>query len=187
MSRTATARNIRGEKIMEYLEKNPLATDEVLAKTFKVSVNTIRLDRARLGIKEFKERLKNKAEETMKHVTSISPVEFIGDMIKFTPSEGAVSRLETTKDMTFEGMNVVKGQYIYSFAESMAISLIPTKAALVGVANIKYVEKIEADTVIFAHAEMRKKTASGYIVWVRILDEKDNLKFKGKFILKGLK
>ena len=45
---------------MEYLEKNPLATDEVLAKTFKVSINTIRLDRARLGIKEFKERLKNK-------------------------------------------------------------------------------------------------------------------------------
>jgi hypothetical protein len=68
----------------------------------------------------------------------------------------------------------------------MAISLIPTKAALVGVANIKYVEKIEADTVIYAHAEMRKKTASGYIVWVRILDENDSLKFKGKFILKGI-
>ncbi len=186
MSRTDTARNIREGKMLEYLDKNPLATDEILAKVFEVSINTIRLDRARLGIKELKERLKAKAEETMKHVTSISPAEFIGDMINFTPSVGAVSRLETTNDMTFEGMNVVKGQYIYSFAETIAISLIPTKAALVGVANIKYVEKIEANSIIYAHAEVKRKTASGYIVWVRILDEKDNLKFKGKFILKGI-
>lgn len=187
MSRTAAARNIRSEKILEYLNKNPLATDEVLAKKFKVSVNTIRLDRARLGIKEFKERLKKKAEETMKYVTSISKEEFVGDMIKFTPGESAISRLETNSGMTFDGMNVVRGQYIYSFAETIAISLVPTKAALVGVANIKYVERIEADSIIYAHAEVKRKTESGYIVWVRILDDKDTLKFKGKFILKGIK
>jgi len=187
LSRTATARIIREEKILEYLNNNPLATDEVLANEFNVSVNTIRLDRARLGIKEFKERLKKKAEETMKHVTSISKSEFVGDMIKFNPNESATSRLETTKEMTFDGMNVVRGEYIYSFAETIAISLIPTKAALVGVANIKYVEKVEADSVIYAYAEVKRKTASGYIVWVRILDDKDTLKFKGKFILKGIK
>lgn len=187
MSRTAAAKNMRGERILEYINNNPLATDEVLAKEFNVSVNTIRLDRARLGIKEFKERLKKKAEDTMKHVTSISKAEFVGDMIRFTPSESATSRLETSKEMTFDGMNVVRGEYIYSFAETIAISLIPTKAALVGVANIKYVEKIEANTVIYAHAEVKRKTASGYIVWVRILDDKDTLKFKGKFILKGIK
>ena len=187
MSRTDKARTIRCEKILEYIEKNPLATDEVLAREFNVSINTIRLDRARLGIKEFKERLKVKAEETMKNVTSISKDELVGDMISFNPGESAISRLETNIDMTFEGMNVVKGKYIYSFAETIAISLIPTKAALVGVANIKYVEKIEANTVIYAHAEVKRKTESGYIVWVRILDAKDSLKFKGKFILKGIK
>lgn len=187
MSRTAAAKNIRGEKILEFLNNNPFATDEVLAKEFNVSINTIRLDRARLGIKEFKERLKKKAEETMKNVTSISPAEFIGDMIKFNTGESATSRLETTKEMTFEDMNVVRGEYIYSFAETIAISLVPTKAALVGVANIKYIEKIEAGSVIFANAEVKRKTASGYVVWVRIVDDKDSLKFKGKFILKGIK
>ena len=65
MPRTDKARSIRCEKLLQYLELNPLATDEILAKEFNVSVNTIRLDRARLGIKEFKERLKTKAEETM--------------------------------------------------------------------------------------------------------------------------
>lgn len=187
MPRTDKARSIRCEKLLQYLELNPLATDEILAKEFNVSINTIRLDRARLGIKEFKERLKSKAEETMSKVTSISESEFVGDMINFIPGESAKSRLETNGSMTFAGMDVVRGEYIYSFAETIAISLIPTKAALVGVANIKYVEPIGANTVIYACAEVKRKTESGYIVWVRIVDEKDGLKFKGKFILKGIK
>lgn len=187
MPKTDKQRNIRCEKLLQYLEKNPLATDEILAKEFNVSINTIRLDRARLGIKEFKERLKIKAKETMSKVTSISAKEFVGDMINYIHGESAKSRLETNESMTFEGMNVVRGEYIYAFAETIAISLIPTKAALVGVANIKYVEQISANTVIYALAEVKRKTESGYIVWVRIVDEQNNLKFKGKFILKGIK
>ena len=187
MARTDKQRCERSVKLLEFLEQNPLATDEVLAREFGVSINTIRLDRSRLGIKEFKERLKSKAEETMQKVTSISASQFVGDMISFIPSERAKSRLETNSSMTFEGMNVVRGEYIYSFAETIAISLIPTKAALVGVANIKYVEPIESNTVVYALAEVKRKTESGYIVWVRIVDESDNLKFKGKFILKGIK
>ena len=187
MARTDKQRCERNAKLIEYLKEKPLATDEILAKKFNVSINTIRLDRARLGIKEFRERLKDKAEESMKKVTSISASEFVGDMVSFTPGENAKSRLETNPSMTFEGMNVVRGEYIYSFAETIAISLIPTKAALVGVANIKYVEPIEADTVIYALAEVKRKTESGYIVWVRIVDEQEGLKFKGKFILKGIK
>lgn len=187
MPRTDKQRIKRCTKLLEYLKDNPLATDEILAKEFNVSINTIRLDRARLGIKEFRERLKDKAEESMKYVTSISAQELVGDMVNFIPGESAKSRLETSSLMTFEGMDVVKGQYIYSFAETIAISLIPTKAALVGVANIKYVEPIASNTVVYALAEVKRKTGSGYIVWVRIVDEQDNLKFKGKFILKGIK
>lgn len=187
MARTDKQRCERSKKLVEYLKENPMATDEILAHKFNVSINTIRLDRARLGIKEFKERLKAKAKETMKQVTSISASEFVGDMINFVPGERAKSRLETNESMTFEGMNVVRGEYIYSFAETIAISLIPTKAALVGVANIKYVEPIRQNTVVYALAEVKRKTQSGYIVWVRIVDEQNSLKFKGKFILKGIK
>lgn len=187
MARTDKQRCERSKNLLEYLSKNPLATDEVLAKEFGVSINTIRLDRSRLGIKEFKERLKTKAKDSMQKVTSISASEFVGDMINFVPGESAKSRLKTNKSMTFEGMDVVRGEYIYSFAETIAISLIPAKAALVGVANIKYVEPIESDMVIYALAEVKRKTENGYIVWVRIVDEMNSLKFKGKFILKGIK
>jgi len=187
MSRTDKQRCERNVKLIEYLKEYPLATDEILAKKFNVSINTIRLDRARLGIKEFRERLKDKAKEAMKKVTSISTSEFVGDMINFVPGKTAKSRLETNSSMTFEGMNVVRGEYIYSFAETIAISLVPTKAALVGVANIKYVEPIKANDVVYALAEVKRKTESGYIVWVKIVDEQESLKFKGKFILKGIK
>lgn len=187
MSRTDKQRCERNVKLVEYLKEHPLATDEILANKFNVSINTIRLDRARLGIKEFRERLKDKAREAMKKVTSISASEFVGDMVSFVPGENAKSRLETNSSMTFEGMNVVRGEYIYSFAETIAISLVPTKAALVGVANIKYVEPIKANDVVYALAEVKRKTESGYIVWVKIVDEQESLKFKGKFILKGIK
>lgn len=187
MARTDTARKKRNEEILIYLKKNPLATDEILAKYFNVSINTIRLDRARLGIKEFKDRLKNTVELSMGKVTSISKNEFIGDLIDFIPNEKAISRLEVKEEMAFENIGVIKGQYIYAFAETLAISLIPTKAALVGVANIKYYQKIYVDEVIYAAAEVKRKTNTGYIVWVHIKDANEVLKFKGKFILKGIK
>lgn len=186
MAKTNKARLERSEKIIEYLCENPLATDEVLAKRFNVSVNTIRLDRARLGIKEFKERLKDKANNAMKMVTSIPQMEFICNMINFNKNKSAVSRIETDKSMAFENTNVVKGQYIYSFAETIAMSLIPIKEAIVEVANIKYVEEIIAGAIIYTKAELKRKTDTGYLIWVRIVDEKENLKFKGKFILKGI-
>ena len=186
MPRTDKERVAREEKLIKYLDKNPVATDQELADKFKVSINTIRLDRARLGIKELKIRLKEKAKESMKKVTSMSISEFVGDMISFNTGINATARFETNDTMTFEGMDVIKGQHIYSFAESIAISLIPTKAALVGVANIKYVNIIKAGEIIYAHAEVKRKTATGYIVWVRITDENEELRFKGKFILKGI-
>ena len=47
----------------------------------------------------------------------------------------------TTADMVFKKTNIVRGQYLYSFAESVAISVIDAEASLVGVANIKYKER----------------------------------------------
>lgn len=186
MSRTDYNRQQRCKEIIDYLEIKPYATDEELAKHFKVSINTIRLDRGRLKIKEVKERLKQKALENMKHVTTISKNEFVGNMLEYKPGKSALSILNTSKEMTFKGINVVKGSIIYSFAESIALSLIPTKAALVGVASIKYVNKVYENETIYASAEVKRKTSTGYIVWVKILNKDDIQVFRGKFILKGI-
>lgn len=186
MSRTDYNRQQRNSSIVKYLEDAPYTTDEELAKHFNVSVNTIRLDRARLGIKELKIRLKEKAIENMKNITTISANEFVGDMIEYIPSQRAKSILKTTNNMTFEGLDIVKGGVIYSFAESIAMSLIPTKSALVGVANIKYIKSIKANETITAEALVKRKTETGYIVWVNINNDDNTQVFKGKFILKGI-
>lgn len=186
MSRTDVARKERNKLILEYLEKEPFANDEILAQYFKVSVNTIRLDRARLGIKEVRERIKERASENEKKIISLSKEEIIGNVIEFIPGEKAISVLETQDYMSFENTDVIKGYHIYSMAESLAISLIPNKVALVGVANIKYVKKVLKNEVIYAYAEVKKKRESNYILWVKIYDKKDELRFKGKFILKGI-
>lgn len=184
MPKTNTEREKRSERIVEFLKQNPLATDKMLSEEFGVSINTIRLDRARLGIKEFKERLMDKACKPS--ITSITKSDIAGDIVEFVSGKRAVSKLKTKPHMVFENSKVVQGQYIYALAETLAISLIPMKAALVGVANIKYFSKITMGQVIYAHAEVMKKIAQGFVVWVRILDEQDELKFKGKFILKGI-
>ena len=186
MPKTDKKRKKRCEEIVEFLKVNPLATDKTLSEKFKVSINTIRLDRARLGIKEFKERLKAKAKSTTSDVTSINSHEILGDVVEFVSGVRATSVLKTKSYMAFENSGVVKGQYIYALAETLAISLIPMKVALVGVANIKYFSKIMEGDTVRAFAEVKRKIDKGYSVWVRILDEKEEIKFKGKFLLKGI-
>jgi len=142
MPRTDEARKIRNKQIVDYLNKNPFATDEELAGYFEVSINTIRLDRARLGIKELRERIKKRASENVKKIVSLSGEEIIGDIIEIIPGEKGTSVMKTQDYMSFENTDIVKGYHIYSMAESLAISVIPKKVALVGIANIKYVKKI---------------------------------------------
>ena len=48
----------RQQLLSETIEKNPFITDDQLASTFNVSVQTIRLDRMELSIPEFRERIK---------------------------------------------------------------------------------------------------------------------------------
>ncbi|MEG0073020.1 MAG: transcription factor FapR [Clostridia bacterium] len=186
MSKTPEKRNLRRIEIVEFLKKNPYITDEKLAEKFQVSINTIRLDRQHLKIKECKERVKDLAKESSKLLTSISKDEIIGDLIELVPGVSGVARLETTKNMGFAKSKVVRGQYIYALSESLAIAVVKANAALVGIANIKYREKVETSEVVVAKAEVKKVRGSNYIVWIRIYNEKDVEVFSGKFILKAL-
>ena len=186
MPRTDKERKLRNKQMVEYLEKNPFETDEKLAEYFGVSVNTIRLDRARLGIKELRERIKERASESVKKITTLTKEEIIGDIIEIIPGKQAISVMQTQDYMSFDNTDVIKGYHIYSMAESLAISVIPSKVALVGVANIKYAKKIVKNEVIYAKADVKKKRDTNYIVWVQIYNSDKEVKFKGKFLLKEI-
>ena len=52
----------RHEYILKKIDENPFLKDSELAEEFGVSVATIRIDRAELGISQYRDRIKDAAE-----------------------------------------------------------------------------------------------------------------------------
>lgn len=179
------ARHTKQERqtmLAELVENDPFLTDEELAERFCVSVPTIRLDRMELKIDEYRKRIKQVAERNYQKVRSIGSSELVGELLDITPNQTAISILSTDASMVFEKSAVVRGQFLYSMAETLAIAVIDANAALVGVANIKYKKAVVPNTRLVAKAEVRRKTGNNYLVWVKITAEQEEV-FRGKFIL----
>ena len=185
MGRSSSSKRERQSILSEKIKTDPFLTDEELAEFFSVSVPTIRLDRLELGIPELRERIRNVAEQNYKKVKSLDSEEIVGELIELELNKSAISLLETTEGMTFEKTKIVRGHFIYSLAESLAIAVIDAKVALVGVANIKYKTPVYAGNKLLAKAEVKRIRERNYIVWVRIT-ERQNEVFRGKFILVSL-
>jgi len=176
------SRKERHRLLLQRIKENPFITDEELAEEFGCSVQTIRLDRAILDIKEVRERIKEMAKESLGKLKTISPRDVVGEIIDIELGSYAIATFEPELWMTFSNSQMVKGQYIYAFAESIAMSVIDAKAALIGIANIKYKTPVFANDRLVARAELKKKRNNKYIVWVFIKRNNEEV-FRGKFIL----
>ena len=185
MSRSSLLKKERQQELAEKLKEDPFLTDEELAELFSVSVPTIRLDWLEMGIPELRERIKDVAEKNYSKVKSLQGGEIIGELIDITLGKYGVSILETDDSMAFERTRIIRGHYIYSLAESLAIAVIDADVALVGVANIKYKNPVYSGTRLVAKAEVRQIRGSKYIVWVKIYEKQVEM-FRGKFILVSL-
>ncbi|ABP67193.1 transcription factor FapR [Caldicellulosiruptor changbaiensis] len=176
------SRKERHRLLLQKIKENPFITDEELAEEFGCSVQTIRLDRAILDIKEVRERIKEMAKESLGKLKTISPRDVVGEIIDIELGSYAIATFEPELWMTFSNSQMVKGQHIYAFAESIAMSVIDAKAALIGIANIKYKTPVFANDRLVARAELKKKRNNKYIVWVFIKRNNEEV-FRGKFIL----
>ncbi len=185
MSRSSLPKKKRQSVLVEKIKEDPFLTDEELSEIFSVSVPTIRLDRLELGIPELRERVKNVAEESYGKVKTLQSKEIIGELLDISLGDYGISVLETTNDMAFEKTKIIRGHYIYSLAESLAIAVIDAQVALVGVANIKYKTPVYAGCKLVAKAEVRHIRGNNFIVWVKILEKQSEV-FRGKFILVSL-
>jgi len=185
MSRSSLLKKERQRILSDKLKQDPFLTDEELSELFSVSVPTIRLDRLELGIPELRERIKNVAEANYKKVKSLQSKEIVGELIDIQLGKYGVSMLETDESMVFEKTKIVRGHFIYSLAESLAIAVIDAQVALVGVANIKYKTPAYSGSKLIAKAEVKKIRGTSYIVWVKIYEKQVEM-FRGKFILVSL-
>ena len=174
---------LKRQKLMvEKVNENPFLTDEELASMFGVSIHTIRFDRAELGIAEYRERIKNMAKGKYNN----SPgVENSAEMLDITIMQNSVCVMHPNDGMTFEGSNMIKGQYIYAFAENVAINLIDEKSALVNVANLKYKKPVFVGDKLIAKTEVKRVKDNQYIVWVKISRSLNEV-FRCKFILESV-
>lgn len=182
MSRSSVLKKERHEFLTSKIKNDPFLTDEELAEILNVSIPTIRLDRTVLRIPELRERIKNVAEDNRRKVKSLMHEEIVGELMEINLNKSAVSIIETDDSMAFERTKIIRGQFIYSFAESTAIAVIDAKVALVGVANIKYKIPVISGEKLIAKAEVRKIRENNFIVWVEIFNKNTEV-FRGKFIL----
>lgn len=172
----------RQEVLKEKIRDNPFLSDEELARIFDVSVQTIRLDRLALGIPELRERTKSVAERTYGLVKSMGAKEIVGELIDLQLGERAISMLETTEDMVFERSRIVRGQYIYAQAESLAIALVESDMVLTGLANVKFKRPVYVGERLVAKGEIIRRKGNQNIVLVETFVGKDKI-FRGKLIV----
>ena len=171
-----TMKKARHEFIAEAVRKNPFLKDEDLARACKVSVSTIRFDRAELGIAEYRERVKNAAEDGMHNNTTD------GELLDINLLHSGISILETYSSMLFENTDIVRGQCIYALAENLALHVIGARAALVKVANVKYTHEVHAGERLVARSEVIRVREKEFIVHVFIKANMHEV-FRGKFSL----
>ncbi len=176
MTRTVMKKR-RHEFLLRQIRQNPFLKDEDLARACNVSVSTIRFDRAELGIAEYRERVKSAAVEGM----GAAAVQ-TGEVLDLNLFHDGISVLETDASMTFDGTDIVKGQFIYAFAENLALSVIDAKAALVKFANVKYVHEARAGERLIAKSNVMRVNDNGYVVRV-VIKANLNEVFRGKFSL----
>jgi len=183
LSRDSGAKKERQVKLVEMLRNDPFLTDEELAEQLEVSVPTVRLDRLEMGVPELRQRIREMASKNYDKLRTLNAEEVIGEIVELNLGESAISILDTTDQMVFSQSKVVRGHYIYSMAESIAIAVIDADVALVGIANIKYKQPVYAGSKLVARVTIKEKRPRGkYIVWVMIYNRQTEV-FRGKFLL----
>lgn len=172
----------RQYELKKIITETPFVSDEELSEIFNVSIQTIRLDRLKLGIPELRERMRAAAQRNYSKIVGLGISELIGEIIELEVNQLGISYLEADKEMAFEKTEIVKGHYIFSMAESLALAVINTKAALTGVANMKYSKPVSVGDKLVAKAIVSRKRDMDYIVHVKITVKQEQV-FRGKFIL----
>ncbi len=172
----------RQRLLQKYIVGNPFLTDEDLAHTLGVSIQTIRLDRSELGIPEMRKRLKEVAQEVYENVRSIDREELVGELVDIEPGKYGVSILNVTDNMSLQKTQVARGHLIFAQANSLAVALIDTEVALTGTAKISFKRPVYKGEKVVARAVITRKKGNKYMVRVtsRVGDE---IVFEGKFLV----
>ncbi len=174
----------RQRRIKEHISNDPFLSDKKLAELFNFSVQTIRLDRLEMGIPEMRKRIVQVAKDTSSSdkVKSLSKEEIVGELIDLELGKNAIAILKTTKDMAFNKTGIVRSHYIFSLADSLAISIIDAEVALTGLARLSYKKPVYAGQTLVAKARIARNKGNKYLVSVHVKTDQKEV-FTGKLVI----
>lgn len=175
----------RQEKVREKIAGNPFLSDEQLAKLFRVSIQTLRLDRLEMGIPEMRKRVVKLAQAASSKVKALQKSEIIGDLIDIDLGKSGISTLHTTKEMAFGKDHLIRSHYIFSLADSLAMAIIDSDVVLTGVARLRYSHPVYAGQLLVAKARIATKKSNKYLVSVHIKSNHKEV-FTAKLIMVSL-
>jgi len=174
----------RQRRIKEYILRDPFLSDKKLAELFNFSVQTIRLDRLEMGIPEMRKRIIKVAKETSlaDQVKSLKRDEIIGELIDIELGKSGIAILKTVKSMAFNRTGIVRSHYIFSLADSLAISIIDAEVALTGIARLRYKIPVYTGQTLVAKARVAQKKGNKYLVSVHVKSNHEEV-FTGKLVI----
>ncbi|MGE5575998.1 MAG: transcription factor FapR [Syntrophothermus sp.] len=179
------SKETRQQKLRNQLETDPFLTDEDLARLFKVSVQTIRLDRLELGLPELRERTKQVAARVYGQVRSLSGDEVYGDLIDVQLGRSGLSIMDTEENMGFARTRIVRGHHIFAQANSLAVAIIDAPTALTGSAEIRFLRPVKVGERIVAKAQVVESVRNRFRVQVESRVEQEEI-FHGDFVVFAL-
>ena len=177
----SVGRRVRQYRIISELEANPLLTDQELAGRLSVSVSTVRLDRAMLGIPEVRERMRSMANQAGSRLRSLKREEVIGELLDLQPWEWALSTLQVSREMAFRHTDYASDHYIYAMASSLAIAVIEADMVVTGSARVRFRFPAKVGERLVARAKVGTKKGNKNVVSVRIRVGEQEI-FVGRFI-----
>ncbi len=180
---TVSSKEARRSRLQKCLRDDPFLTDEDLAARFGVSIQTIRLDRAALGIPDVRMRTRQVAQDNFDRVRSMSCGEIVGRLLDLQLGSSALSLLETYEDMVFEKTRIVRSHFIFAQADSLALAVIDADVALTGLVNVKFKRPVRVGEELLARADViRTKGEDKYVVLVETTSAGQKV-FRGKFVV----
>ncbi|MBQ8918507.1 MAG: transcription factor FapR [Acidaminococcaceae bacterium] len=173
---------IRHGKLQKLIQKDPFLTDEQLARTLKVSVPTIRLDRLALNIPELRERIRVMASTASTRLKAIDQKDIVGELIDLELNKSAISTLTITNEMVLGKTGVGRGYFMFAMADTLALALVDTEFALTAVSNVKYKVPVYPGDRLVAKAEVMNIKDDRYYIRTVIKRESTEV-FRAKFII----
>ncbi len=174
----------RQQQLAQAIEDNPFLTDEELTRMFKVSIQTIRLDRMELGIPELRERMKLMAERSYDQVRSLPLDEVIGEVIDLQLDKSGISIFEIKEEHVFSRTKIARGHHIFSQANSLAVAVINDEIALTASADLRFIRPVKLHEKCIAKAYVRSSSGKNGKAKVEVITYVgEEIVFRGNFVI----